>query len=455
MTSIVARDLTNAARSAFVDAGHRGRHFFPHRVVRVRKGGVDGLKLARRMVGDVAPGDLRQIVLHALPPVLDELPADVFFDDDLVWHQQQFGLPGHVATASIAQQGDDLYVTTMVADVVQRISRRRELKTLIDNRFKGWPRLLVNAVLDLAIENGARRVLVAGSALAMTHTDRARDVQPPLFERVYDDSVGPPFHAAQASPWWVLGVDANTPVITRPEIVEVKVPDRADVFVAHDIERGWGHVNVDPAFAAVADRQARPNLERMLESEARAGVRATYSIVGIVLDELAPEVRAAGHAVAFHSFDHAEPGEGGWENQLGPCRALDYRIKGYRPAQSRLSGELLDASLAFHNFEWLASSAHSLGHVEPHLDNGVVRIPILFDDFDLHRGTPYDEWERAARAAIEMALVEERPAVFSLHDCYGDAWLPRYDDWLRTLAGYGRLGTLDELSAEMFLRTAW
>jgi peptidoglycan/xylan/chitin deacetylase (PgdA/CDA1 family) len=193
----------------------------------------------------------------------------------------------------------------------------------------------------------------------------------------------------------------------------------------------------------------------MLEEEARAGVRATYSIVGILLDELAPEVRAAGHAVAFHSFDHAEPGEDGWEHQLGHCRALDYRIKGFRPAQSQLSRELLDSSLAFHNFEWLASSAHSLGHVEPRLEDGVVRIPVLFDDFDLHRGTPYDEWERAARAAIETALTEERSAVFSLHDCYGHAWLPHYADWLRTLAGYGRLGTLDELSAATFLRSAW
>ena len=40
---------------------------------------------------------------------------------------------------------------------------------------------------------------------------------------------------------------------------------------------------------------------------------------------------------------------------------IDYRIKGYRPAQSRITAELTDANLAFHNFEWLASSRYSLG----------------------------------------------------------------------------------------------
>jgi elongation factor Ts len=61
-----------------VARGHLARHFFPHRVVRLPKGGPDGLKLARRMCGsDAEPADLWELVLYALPPARDEFPADV------------------------------------------------------------------------------------------------------------------------------------------------------------------------------------------------------------------------------------------------------------------------------------------------------------------------------------------------------------------------------------------
>src|SRR4051794_24479195 len=348
---------------------------------------------------DAAPDELWELVLYALPPALDEFPAELFSDDELVWHQQQFGLDGHVATAAVFERGPDLYVMNLVSDVVQRIGRRREHKTRIENRFNGWARLLVNASLDLALDRGSERMLVATSDWALAHTDPNRSVQRGLFDRVYDGSVTAPFVAQPSGPWWVLGVRDNTATVLRPQTGELPLIDEPAIYVCHDIERGWGHLDDDPAFAAQAAADAPGHLQRMLDLEAAAGVRATYSVVGFLVPELAPQISAGGHSLAFHSFDHAVGDEPGADDQLGRCRDVDYRLKGYRPAQSVLTAELTDANLAWHNFEWLASSQHSLGTDRPELRNGVMRLPILFDDFALHRGVDYAVW---AREGVEV-----------------------------------------------------
>lgn len=428
------------------------RDFFPHRVVRLRKGGPDGLKLARRFLGpDVMASQLIELVLYALPPVVDEVPAEVFFDDDIVWHQQQFGLPGHVATASIVDDGGDLYVTTLVSDLVQRCgARRRELKTRVEKRFQGWARLLLNAVLDLALERGAGRVLVVRSELAHRNTDRSRVVQRTMFDRVYDGTLGPPFEARPGPRWSVLDVGAHAGVVVRAPVQELPMATGPRICVAHDIERGWGHLD-DPALAARMDAEAPGNLERMLAIEERRGVRATYDVVGFLLPSVVDAVRAGGHAVGFHSFDHALPDEPDALDQLDRCREVDYRIKGYRPAQSRRTPDLTDDRLAFHNFEWLASSAHSLRTEVPYLANGVVRIPILLDDFALHEGTPYAAWERDALARLAGREV----GVLSLHDCYGSRWLGDYPALLARVAELGELVTLDEVAADVLLSRAF
>ncbi len=100
-----------------------------------------------------------------------------------------------------------------------------------------------------------------------------------------------------------------------------------------------------------------------------------------------------------------------------------------------------------HNFEWLASSTFSLGIDEPYLANGIVRIPILLDDFALHRGVDYEQWQADGMAALER----HRTVVFSLHDCYADRWLASYRDLLGQVADLGRVRTLNEVAADTLL----
>ena len=85
--------------------GYRHRWFFPHTVRYLPKGGPDGFKIARWMLGDVTPDQMWELVIHAGHSVAGQFPGELFFDDDVVWHQQQFGRPGQIATANLVVRG--------------------------------------------------------------------------------------------------------------------------------------------------------------------------------------------------------------------------------------------------------------------------------------------------------------------------------------------------------------
>jgi len=469
------RDAGPEDAPAFLARGFAARHFFPHRLYLTPRSGPDGLHYASVMCGMEDPAALRQLLLFAHPEAMEGIDPSVFTDDDIVWHQQHLGLTGLVAHANLVVAGDTVFVTLAQSDLVQRIGRRRDLKTRVESRFKGWAHLLVNGALACAIDRGARRVLWPTSRLALRHCDQRRDVRPELFERIYDRTVGIRADPEPIDEWWSVDVEAVRDRVAPLARRTTPLPRETTICVTHDIERGLGHVEDEPGFVAEADRVSPGALASMLEIEASAGVRATYNVVGRILPEVRGPIEAGGHAVAFHSFRHSVrkgpgflarlasgprpraglPGvtRGADYRELIECRELDYRLKGYRPPQSRLSPGLSDANLVRHNFEWLATSAHSLGREEPWVENGLVKIPVHLDDFDLHRGTAtYDEWESRVRALVErLPLV-----VIGLHDCYGPTWLPRYAELLALLQTAGRLRTCDEVAARLTLAgTGW
>jgi hypothetical protein len=134
--------------------------------------------------------------------------------------------------------------------------------------------------------------------------------------------------------------------------------------------------------------------------------------------------------------------------QLNKCRQVDYRIKGYRPPQSKITAELSDDNLCFHNFEWLANSVYSLKVKQPIVQNRIVKIPIFFDDFDMYKnGMSYKEWEEKVISKIE----ENEFVAFCLHDCYAHYWLPHYKKFLEKIKGLAKLRTLNEVANEVIL----
>ena len=168
------REVTEARRDEFVNKGVKARYFFPHRLYYLPKCGPDGFVSAEQLFPDAVPNQLWQVVLYAAPSAIADLPPELFFDDDIIWHQQHLGRVGLVATANLVLRGDTLYTNNHLSDLVQRISRRRELKTRIENRFKGWNHMLLNGILNFAVERNLKRVLIPTAELVISMTDPKR-----------------------------------------------------------------------------------------------------------------------------------------------------------------------------------------------------------------------------------------------------------------------------------------
>jgi hypothetical protein len=255
------------------------------------------------------------------------------------------------------------------------------------------------------------------------------------------------FRARREGPWWIIDVAEARARLLRPERRKETHRSSKTICICHDIERGRGHVREDPEFAARAEHRSPAALEEMRRIEAEVGVRATYFVLGSLMSELKQGLEAEQHAVAFHSFDHRLDRS----DQLRRCREVDYRIKGYRPPQSKITAELSDRGLLFHNFEWIASSPGSLGVTSPKMHAGLVRMPIGFDDFPMYDSRlTYDDWECIALDRIAGSDF----AAISLHDCYAPYWLPRYRGFLEQVREMGELRTLDEVAAGVTLCSA-
>jgi hypothetical protein len=121
---------------------------------------------------------------------------------------------------------------------------------------------------------------------------------------------------------------------------------------------------------------------------------------------------------------------------------VDLQVKGYRPPQSRLTAEITDYTLAYWNFEWLLSSARSLGSSEPRLQNGIVKIPIHMDDYDMQTGDlSYGQWLQR----LDSLVATRDFVAVGLHDCYARHWLDGYAELLGRLEHAGELWTCDQV----------
>ena len=84
----------------------------------------------------------------------------------------------------------------------------------------------------------------------------------------------------------------------------------------------------------------------------------------------------------------------------------------------------------------------------PVMQNRIVKIPIMFDDFKMYNyGMSYPEWELEA---LEI-IARNNFVAFGLHDCYGQFWLPDYSELLEKIGKISTLKTLNEVSNKVIL----
>ncbi len=437
-------DIGEERGDDFLARGVPERGFFPQSLRFLPRSGPDGYKLARRMYGRSLGGRGYVLLLHAAESACREFPSELFLDRDLVWHGQHLGLQGHVAVADLVLEGPRLYTTARFSDIVQRISRRREHKTRIERVFRGWDRMLLNGILHFALRHDVREIWFPTPDLALENTDPARSPGRMLFDRLYGSHIAP-WNPRRRGRAWVVDVGPIADSLVEPSLRTDRIDLAGTVCIVHDTERGDGHRDVDPAFATRADMTAQAFLDTMLSIEAGRGVATNYAVVGRFLEEVREEIESGGHSLLFHSFDHRIGGD-----QPGECRRIDYRLPGYRPPRSRLTRWHADRHLAHHNYEYLVSSASSLGFVEPIISGGLAKIPVLMDDHPLHTGARrFDAWWPEL-----LTRVRSTPFVtFGLHDCYADRWLEHYGEMLDTLRGERTLRGLDDVS-NLLWRTA-
>lgn len=438
-------------KDEFVNKGYKGRHFFPHRIYHIPKGGPDGLKMSHRMCGINDPSCLWEIILYASYQSINEFPEELFFDDEIIWHQQQFGRAGQIATANIVIDDDKLYGMNYISDLVQRISRRRNYKTRIENRYKGWPHILLNSILNFALEKNIKTIYSPTADFVIANTDPSRHVQRELFDRIYDRAVCRRFHPSKKGRWWKIDVDQNSAKLIKPEKKEEIIKIGKTICLCHDIEKGYGHIGIDQRLVKEAEKKSKEALREMLAVEKEMKIKATYNVLGCLFNELRNSIEKDGHCIAFHSYDHkietleSVKGKKHYYDQLFKCRQVDYRIKGYRFPQSKITPELSDENLAYHNFEWIASSVNSLKIELPKMQNGIVKIPILFDDYGMYKAMSYDDWENKA-----INLIKQNDFIgFGLHDCYAHYWLPHYRKFLDKIRNLGKFKTLNEVASEV------
>ncbi len=88
---------------------------------------------------------------------------------------------------------------------------------------------------------------------------------------------------------------------------------------------------------------------------------------------------------------------------------------------------------------------HVLKTEVPKIEDGVVKIPIALDDFQLYsRKRDYRDWETEVLARVR----NQQFIAVGLHDCYANYWLPFYRSFLAQLKTLGKLKTFDDVAVQ-------
>jgi peptidoglycan-N-acetylglucosamine deacetylase len=159
---------------------------------------------------------------------------------------------------------------------------------------------------------------------------------------------------------------------------------RTIVTTFHDLEGSYGMPGAtDRCLAA---------LQQIVDIERRHGIRSTYNVVALYAKEISgivESLRADGHEIASHSYDHSVLSGKPASEQLGNIRAagdvfkkLRIPITGHRSPQSRWDRSLM-RNLCGQGLAWTAENGgESYPYVVHRNANAKLwRFPVIADDW--------------------------------------------------------------------------
>lgn len=503
------RIIDENRKNEFFDKGYKKRYFFPHEIYYLPRCGPEGFFFANRMWNISNPNSLWEIILYAWGDITDEFPEELFFDNDIIWHQEHFGKPGQIATANLIVDGDKLYTLEHVSDIVQRIHIQKKYRTRIDKCFGHWHHMLLNSILNFAVENDLTRIYSPSADFLIEKFYNGRmkpKVARKYFDRIYDRDVKMHFDADRKDGMWVIDVEKNRCKLIIPEKRETIVKnDKKIICLFHDIERGL--VETAPESVETTPELIEGTLKNILHIEKEANVKTTYNVVGSILNEVRESIEKDGHCIAFHSYDHQISRQpvtnylcdetammtliskiaykvtycvnlvrrllslppASYQpisvinrkvvnkvrtllslppitNQFAECRNIDWRIKGYRHYQPKITSGESDHDLCYYNFEWIAIDDETPG-TNPTLQNRVVKIPVFCDDSEMYKqNVSYETWEKTVIDRIRQSNF----TAIGLHGSYANYWLPYYSNLIKKISFFGELKTFNEVADQVF-----
>jgi hypothetical protein len=438
-------------RAKFLANGFRGPEYFPHDVICIPKQYPSTCAWLLR--GGISQEIIKEgtfFQLNIYSSKIQGLPAELFTDSEINWHAQQFGRAGLVAAVSLFAYGRELIAEFSQSDLVQLLHRHPDLnaiaKARVDDRFHYWYRIAMNAALDFASLHGFERVFYTTTTHVMAMTRKTPRPSPKLFYRIYD-GIAARYDCERVAiangEYWMIPVARNLDRIVPLESVPsppLRERPRPVVCVSHDVEE-----NVD---TPVTVEECRAALDRMLAIEKSRGIRVTYNLLGRLFHDKAPAIRASDdHSIAFHSYNHDLEDE----QQLPKTRAIDLRIKGYRPPRGIITSELTDEALVLFDYEWLMSGAGRFGFSDVRVTRGVVKIPVHIDDYLLYaKGFTFEQW----LARLDTFRANNSVVTLGLHDCYATHWIDRYPALLDHLGSTADFWTADDVLNYEYFKAA-
>lgn len=490
-------EITAERKPEFIARGYKGRYFFPHRAVYLPKPLSDQAAIAKRSWGIDEPEALCSVALYASEELIERFPRDLFFDHEVMLHDEHMGRPGLVATAHLYRDGDKLYTDEHQSDLVQRIAARREHKSQVEKRFGSWHHMLLNSILHYAAMEGFTELHVA-TAQAVLGSHLNREVDPRLFERLYDRDIQLHFNPQRRGRSWVIDVAAHRDKLVEltPASEPLASPERT-VCIFHDVASGLP-----------GGRQQTTRLVgQMLEIEQDQGVESTYNLAGCLIDDCFESIRDAGHATGFHSFHHRayryhphpadneavlmraitavyrrldytvrrrlslSPGRPqaasvirrsivnrlrgvlGIKPVMDPlflCREHQFYVKGYRPTPQDLAAGQNDLHLFERACEWVLKASAQDGAMPLKQNSGLIHVPIASEFSGDALQQPFEQWQGGA-----LELAHAAPfTVLGLHAVNANDWLEHYPAFLQQLKGSAELQTVQQAVDQFYLSRA-